>query len=163
MRKQRSKTVSQRIMRSRSCGGFTLIEVLITMLVISVGLLGIAVMQMKGMQFAHSSFERSIAVAQANDLADRLWTRICDLPEQDEIDEIFDAWVKDHTDPSHNPYAPDLQSWTSPGLAYDATGGLLTYKITIQWSDSRAPEAGTDPAANFEFAYYAGIPVLSCD
>ena len=160
MRKPTSKTGRDGATRSGSCGGFTLIEVLITMLVISVGILGIAVMQMKGLQFAQGSFERSIAVAQANDLADRLWTRLCGLSDPDtaianaELEAVFDAWVADHS--------LSLPAWNSILPVHDTTGDLSTYRVVIGWSDSRAPEAGADAQANFEFAYYAGIPVLAC-
>lgn len=50
--------------------GFTLIEVLIAIVIFSIGLLGIAGLQVAGMRFTHDSQLRSIAVAQAETMAD---------------------------------------------------------------------------------------------
>ncbi len=53
-------------------GGFTLLEVLVTVVIFSVGLLGIAGLQMTGMKQTHNSHLRSVATTQAIDMADRL-------------------------------------------------------------------------------------------
>jgi type IV pilus assembly protein PilV len=52
--------------------GFTLIEVLIAMVVLSVGLLGLAALQSKGMRFSHDSYLIAIATQQAEDMAERM-------------------------------------------------------------------------------------------
>jgi type IV pilus assembly protein PilV len=130
---------------------FTLIEVLITMLVMSVGILGIAVMQMKALQFAHASFQRSVAVVQANDLAERLWAGICDLP--DGRDDIFDQWEIDHQG--------QLPAWVA-SLGYSDTGLLPTYTVTIAWTDERAVESESEGGATFTFVHHTSVPILSC-
>lgn len=52
--------------------GFTLIEVLIAIVIFSIGLLGIAGLQVAGMRFTHDSRLRSLAVAQAETMADMM-------------------------------------------------------------------------------------------
>ncbi len=52
--------------------GFTIIEVAIAMLVLSVGLLGVAGLQATGMHATYESHQRSVAMTQARDLADRM-------------------------------------------------------------------------------------------
>ncbi len=52
--------------------GFTLLEVLVTVVIFSVGLLGIAGLQMTGMKQTHNSLLRSVATTQAVDIADRM-------------------------------------------------------------------------------------------
>ncbi|HIB83618.1 MAG TPA: type IV pilus modification protein PilV [Chromatiaceae bacterium] len=52
--------------------GFTLIEVLVAVVVLSIGLLGLAGMQLAGLQNNQSALYRSIATYQAWDMADRL-------------------------------------------------------------------------------------------
>ena len=52
--------------------GFTLLEVLITVVIFSVGLLGIAGLQMSGMKQTHNSHLRSVATTQAMEMADRM-------------------------------------------------------------------------------------------
>jgi type IV pilus assembly protein PilV len=53
-------------------GGFTLLEVLIAIVIFSIGLLGIAGLQVSGMRFTQDSQLRAIAVAQAEAMADRM-------------------------------------------------------------------------------------------
>lgn len=55
---------------TRRQGGFTLLEILIAIVIFSIGLLGIAGLQVAGMRFTHGSQLRSIAVAQAETMSD---------------------------------------------------------------------------------------------
>lgn len=50
--------------------GFTLIEILIAVVIFSIGLLGIAGLQVAGMRFTHGSQLRTIAVSQVESMAD---------------------------------------------------------------------------------------------
>lgn len=52
--------------------GLSLIEVMVTLFVTSVGLLGIAAMQAKSLQFNHAAYLRSQANILAYDMADRM-------------------------------------------------------------------------------------------
>ena len=52
--------------------GFTLLEVLIALVIFSIGLMGIAGLQVSGMRFTHDSQLRTLAIAQAETLADRM-------------------------------------------------------------------------------------------
>ncbi len=56
--------------------GFTLIEVMIAVLVLSIGLLGLAGLQVAALQNNQSAFMRSQATALAYDLADRMRSNI---------------------------------------------------------------------------------------
>ena len=60
--------------RRAACGGFTLLEVMIAVVVFSIGLLGIAGLQVAGMRFTHDAQLRAIATAQAENMADRMRT-----------------------------------------------------------------------------------------
>ena len=57
---------------ARDSRGFTIIEVAVAMLVLSVGLLGVAGLQATGMKSTYESHQRSVAMTQARDLADRM-------------------------------------------------------------------------------------------
>jgi type IV pilus assembly protein PilV len=57
--------------RTRACG-FTLVEVLVSVVVLALGLLGIANMQMRALGHNQSSYFRSQAISLANDIADRM-------------------------------------------------------------------------------------------
>ncbi len=63
-------------MRLESCSkecGSTLIEVLITLLIVSVGLLGMASVQLKSVSLNHSSYQRLQATNLAYDISDRIF------------------------------------------------------------------------------------------
>ena len=56
--------------------GFTLIEALVALLVLSIGMLGVAAMQLKALQGAHAAYQRSIASLAAQDAQERLWAEL---------------------------------------------------------------------------------------
>jgi type IV pilus assembly protein PilV len=118
--------------------GFSLIEVLVSIVVLSIGLLGVAALQVSGLRVGQSSFYRAQAAQFATDMADRLRAnlgaaRTCALA---------------LTDPT--PTSPtttcgrDLAEWrtrlrTLPGgngaVDVDLAQNLVT--ITVRWDDSR--------------------------
>ena len=53
-------------------GGFTLLEVLVAVAVLSIGLLGLAGLQVSGLRFNHSAYLRTQATLLAYELADRM-------------------------------------------------------------------------------------------
>lgn len=59
--------------------GFSLIEALIALVVLSVGLLGVAAMQLKALQSAHDGYQRSLASVAAVDAQERLWAELATL------------------------------------------------------------------------------------
>ncbi len=56
----------------KQSGGFTLLEILIAVLVMAIGLLGIAALQTAGIQFNRGAYFRSQATSLAYDIADRM-------------------------------------------------------------------------------------------
>lgn len=69
MKPQRPHPVTSTPQRSY---GFTILEVLIALIVLSIGLLGLAALQATGTRNIHGSYLRSQAVIQAYDIADRI-------------------------------------------------------------------------------------------
>lgn len=63
-------------MKLQFSDGFTLIEVLITVVIFSIGLLGLAGLQVKGLTLAQDSMQRTTATLLANDMADRMRANI---------------------------------------------------------------------------------------
>lgn len=57
---------------ARRQAGFTLIEILVTVVVLSIGLLGIAGMQASGMRNNHAAYTKTQATNLAMDMADRI-------------------------------------------------------------------------------------------
>lgn len=58
--------------RASSQSGVALLEVLITAIVLAIGLMGMAALQMRSVQFNHAAYLRSQANVLAADMADRL-------------------------------------------------------------------------------------------
>ncbi len=52
--------------------GFNLIEILVTMLILAIGLMGIAALQFKGLQYNYDAYSRSQINFLAYDIADRM-------------------------------------------------------------------------------------------
>lgn len=52
--------------------GYSLVEVLVALLVLSIGLLGLAALQTTGMKFNHQSYARTQAAFQTYDIVDRM-------------------------------------------------------------------------------------------
>lgn len=127
--------------------GFTLIEALIAMLVLSVGLLGVAALQVKSMQYSHASLQRSVAVVHANDLVERLWAGVCALP--DARSNIENEWRTAHEN--------TLPNWDGTVVA-NLGGDLPVYVITVSWDDERASDG-----VRQEFVYDAIVPNLVCE
>lgn len=57
---------------NRCTSGFTLLEVLVAALILAVGLLGVAGMQIAGLRYSQSAYLRSQATLAANDIIDRM-------------------------------------------------------------------------------------------
>jgi type IV pilus assembly protein PilV len=60
------------IRRSRNAGGFTLIEILVAIVILSIGLLGVAALQVASLRESKNSLQSSQAMALAYSLADAI-------------------------------------------------------------------------------------------
>lgn len=119
--------------------GVSLIEVLVAIVVLSIGLLGLAGLQASGMRVGQSSIHRSQAAQLAYDMADRIRANL--------------AAVKDYeialtaAPPTGTTVAKrDLQDWRQRLRALPAGTGAVTLgasdvTIVVQWDDTRG--AGT--------------------
>jgi prepilin-type N-terminal cleavage/methylation domain-containing protein len=59
--------------------GFSLLEALIALVVLSIGLIGVAAMQLKALQSANAGYQRSVASVAAVDAQERLWAQLATL------------------------------------------------------------------------------------
>lgn len=59
-------------LRVKNVAGFSMIEVLVTLLIVAVGLLGLGALMLKGLKTNSSSQLRTVAVSQAYDMVDRI-------------------------------------------------------------------------------------------
>ncbi|MAX33348.1 MAG: type IV pilus modification protein PilV [Halomonadaceae bacterium] len=125
-------------------GGFTLVEALVALLVLSIGLLGVASMQLKALQSAHVGYQRSIASLAAQDAQEMLWAELADsgalsCPDKTAVNDS--AWGT---------------KWGAylPGLDSDPVGTPTNceFPITISWNEERFGGGGES------FSYTVRLP-----
>ena len=131
--------------------GFTLLEVLIALLVLSIGLLGLAALQTTGLRSNQMASMRTLATQAGYDITDRMRANPAGVTAGDYVISLADT-----TDPSATETAPsDLNAWRElverlPGGASEITqcdtgSGCdgLTHIITIYWDEARTGATGT--------------------
>lgn len=139
--------------------GFTLLEVLIAVVVLSVGLLGVAGMQLAGLKFNQSAYQRSQATAAAAELFDRMRANMGGV--RGHSYDSIDTGAAVPADPGciENGCSPselaqyDIYQWYNAlqsRLGSGASGTVVgagegsTFVVTVSWSD--AADKGTNQA-----------------
>lgn len=133
------KTVCSTLM-SKAQHGFSMIEVLITVLILAIGLLGLAGLQSTGIRSNHSAYLRSQATILAYDIADRM--------RANRSAALVGAYT---TAGSSGIPAQDIIAWKNNLAAMLPEGdGIISrtagnrFTITVQWDDRRGEnQAGT--------------------
>lgn len=108
--------------------GFTLVEALVALVVLSIGLLGVAAMQVKALQSAHMGFQRSVASLAAVDAQERAWAALgldCAM-----VSSFAEDWKSD---------------WFKEGSVLKNAGNSdikklandCEYEIVVNWVESR--------------------------
>ena len=137
-----STTYSFNSIRSlRRRGGFSLIEVMIALLITSVGLLGLAALQVSAMKYNHNAYLRSQATFLAKDMTERMRAnRTAALGGDYDIAFGADA-------PGSGSLAnDDVSAWIgSVGNALPGGQGAVTVNgrvanVSLRWEDARGEE-----------------------
>ena len=135
----------------KSHAGFSLIEVLITMLILAIGLLGIAAMQLRGLQYNQDAYMRSQINLLAYDIADRMRLNSANAAD----------YVADYNVPTAMPggcvqataqdAANDLACWHQqvfgaipPGSNANITVAGNLYTVTLSWTDREGTARNID-------------------
>lgn len=138
---------------ARQQSGFTLVEVLVTMVVVSVGLLGVAKLQAWSLKHSYATYQRSVASVQTQDLVERLWAGMCVLDVASQRSAIVAEWQREHANrPSTRLSMPD---WSGSLVAVN---GL--YQITVQWTDHKTATAASGAVQTF--SHVTSIPRVGC-
>jgi type IV pilus assembly protein PilV len=66
-----NKAVIYKLNKSRN-SGFTLVEIMVTLVIISIGMLGLSKLQLTSLRYNQNAYQRSIATQLAYDLANRM-------------------------------------------------------------------------------------------
>ena len=137
-----------RLTPKNRCQGLTLVEILVALIILAIGLLGLATMQTSSVKFTTSAYQRTQATALAYDIVDRMrGNRLA-------------ALNGDYLVPFQNPVPvcgalntagtlvqQDLAAWRNAMACRlpQSTGSVTRlndeFTITIQWDDSQGVEA----------------------
>ncbi|WP_386080129.1 type IV pilus modification protein PilV [Vreelandella sp. F11] len=130
--------------------GFSLIEALIALLVLSIGLIGIAAMQLKALQSANTGYQRSVASVAAVDAQERLWAELA----KDGVDSCADIAIETawKTQWFANSDSNPLRSVNAQESKIVSNGCEFTIEIDL---GSRAGETESDV-----FTYRVRLPEL---
>lgn len=134
-------------------GGFTLLEVLIALLVLSIGLLGLAALQTAGLRSNQMASIRTLATQSTYDITDRMRSN----PAGVAAGHYVISRTQAPTFPAVNTADTDLAEWRtniarlpngqSDISQCDATTvpacPQLTHVVTVYWNESRDPNTST--------------------
>lgn len=142
-------------MMSQKQNGFTLLEVLVAIIVLSVGLLGLAGLMATSMRNNHSAYQRTQATWLAYDVIDRMRVNRADAVKND-----YDVAMGTPTIASTSALAnADINGWKttlanslpvgkgSVGVIVNGVTGAASVKVIVQWDDTR----GTGGVSNQKF------------
>lgn len=130
-------------MRRGHQGGFTLLEVLVAMLILALGLMGLAGLMASSLKNNQSSYQRSMATWLAYDIVDSMRANQANLSS-------YNLALAASAPGGSSTSALDLQNWRA-NLANDLPGGTGSVVFTptaqaggtgmvtviVQWDDSR--------------------------
>ena len=128
--------------------GLTLLEVLIAVLVLSIGLLGMAGLQTVSMKASQSAYLGSQAAALAYDMADRVRAN----PDGTYAGQTYAAQDCNNT-PASPIDSADRAEWACllqqllPGGNGAVAGGPDDFEITVQWNDPHADDDDAEQLA----------------
>lgn len=129
--------------------GFSLIEVLITLLVLSIGLLGIAAMHLTSLRAATSAYQTSIASSAALDFEERLWIAAAGQTGcVGDLAPITTAWrtvwVGGSDRVSLPPPPENAQTLDVGGARSIGAGTAVEFPLTLRWGDGRFADDDED-------------------
>ena len=136
--------------QARTQHGFSMIEVLITVLILAIGLLGLAGLQSTGIRANHSAYLRSQATILAYDIADRM--------RANRTDALVGAYTVGlgSTSTGSSMPAQDIIAWKNnldamlpegDGVISSTNGNRFT--ITVQWDDRRGDNSAGASTKSF--------------
>ncbi|HDN69351.1 MAG TPA: type IV pilus modification protein PilV [Gammaproteobacteria bacterium] len=152
-------TCKPKNIRNRQCG-FTLLEVLIALLILSIGLLGLASLQTSGLRSNQMASMRTTSTQLAYDIADRMRANPVGVDAQNYViatsaaDPVILSGenCESITCSTTQMATYDLAQWRGavrslPGgtsaIARTVTGAVVTHTITVFWDEYRQGITGT--------------------
>ena len=114
--------------------GFSLLEVLVSMFIASIALIGLAVTQLKSLQFANNSFDYTVSLVQAQNAIERMWPNLCNLQHKNPALFSDPDFLNTLKPPQALQFRYELDTENLPSQF------KTEMKITVSWKDERVSE-----------------------
>jgi len=139
--------------------GFTLLEVVIALLVLSIGLLGLAGLQTVGLRSNQMAIMRTLATQSASDMSDRMHANPAGVDAQAYVFGLNAGRPATAANCTAVPCSPaqvadyDVDAWLTrleglPGgrgsISRDVSSTMITHTVTVYWDENRSGATGTD-------------------
>jgi type IV pilus assembly protein PilV len=136
-------------MKHHAQSGFTLLEALIAVLVLSIGLLGVAAMQLRALQSAHMGYQRAVVSLAAIDAQERAWAGLASNGSCPTDSDIKGDWLAQWFGTGR--VLTDVASNITPGTSD------CEYTVSITWQEERYSDGESGDA----FVYQFRLPELA--
>ena len=155
--------------------GFSMIEVLVSLLIIATAMLGAAGIQLRALQLGQGSLFRTQAILLADDLAERMEANKIAATDSSTANGLY-GLAATSTLPSTAPSCTsacgasdmaklDLYQWqilvpsllpqSSWSVSQTVSGNPSTYQITVNWVDSRGDSSAQTSTSAVTYSYVA--------
>lgn len=138
--------------------GFTLIEVMVALVILAVGLLGMASLMARSQKSNESAYARSQATLLAYDIIERMRTNLVDPPDANKNYKVL--YVTDHSSKYSLGSLPSLSAPTGappPGGEGRATYDIAAWSSALRSSLPSVDAAGTSVAFNTSALATTGV------
>lgn len=142
--------------------GFTLIEVLVAIVVLSIGLIGLAALQAAALKNTYATFQRTLANLQIQEANERLWIIRCQLKANpatgnpSPLHQARSEWQSTH---ANNNTGLFMENWSGNIVAGTVNGNSGIYTITVQWLEKNTNQpSNSTPTLQSTI----NIPFINC-
>lgn len=130
--------------------GFTLFEVLISMFIAGVAVLGLVMLELNILRSSQSSFNYTIATIEANTLVDKVWRNLCAIdgagnPVANTYSALYTKWKSDLV-------SSDFIGVTSSA---NSTNVILNDRVIVSWDD-KVDTAMNSVTLNVQYPDFSG-------
>lgn len=133
--------------QGRLARGFTLVEVLIALLVLGLGIMGSAALQLKALQATHAAYQRSLVNLFAMDAVERFWL------EAAAQGSVQGDWISDWVRERDCAQSTDAAQVCLPELQLDWSASGRTYHLQLSWSEARWADNTSDGQERLHYQF----------
>ncbi len=105
----------------RAAQGFSIIEAMICVAIAAIGMLGVAVGQIKNMQYTINSLDYTMAVLEASNAIDEVWNNLCAFEKNPSL------FGSRHPEPQNDYFT----------MTYPNGFNIENFVVVVAWSDER--------------------------